>query len=120
MSNFWNKHLGAPAPAYQPPAQPYQQPMAQYPAQFEQQAPPPPRQAAHARNSEMCPECGGSNYFAIPTEPRAGKRCYECGYPKLHSTSGLTIKSEGKATPARQTAANKQGGFSMTVVGRLG
>lgn len=119
MSNFWNKHLGAPAPAYQPPVQPYQQQPAPYPAQFEQQAPP-PRQAAHARNAEMCPECGGSNYFAIPTEPRAGKRCYECGYPKLHSTSGLTIKSEGKATPARQTAANKQGGFSMTVVGRLG
>jgi hypothetical protein len=119
VSNFWNKHLGAPAPAYQPPAPMHQQPAPQYQPQYEQQAPP-PRQAAHARDSELCPECAGSNYFAIPTEPRAGKRCYECGFPKLHSTSGLNIKSEGKATPARQTVANKQGGFSMTVVGRLG
>ncbi|MCZ0981892.1 hypothetical protein O1L60_31270 [Streptomyces diastatochromogenes] len=119
MSNFWNKHLGAPAPAYQPPAPTYQQPATQHQPQHEQPAPA-PRQAAHARNSEMCPECGGSNYFAVPTEPRAGKRCYECGYPKLHSTSGLNIKSEGQATPARQTAANKHGGFSMTIVGRLG
>lgn len=119
MSNFWNKHLGAPVPAYQPPVPTYQQSAPQHQPQYDQPAPP-PRQATHARNSEMCPECGGGNYFAIPAEPRAGKRCYECGYPKLHSTSGLTIKSEGKASPARQTVANKQGGFSMTVVGRLG
>ncbi|MGD6750308.1 hypothetical protein [Streptomyces sp. BH105] len=115
MSNFWSKHLGAPAPAYQPPA------MMQQPVHYPQPAEPPaPRQAAHARESTACPECQGSNYFAVPTEPRAGKRCYECGFPKLHSTSGLSIKSEGKATPARQTLANKNGGFSMTVVGRLG
>lgn len=123
MSNFWSKHLGssAPAPAYQPPAPPYPQgPPPQYPQQPHEQAPAAPRQAMHARDAAMCPSCDGSNYFAAPTEPRAGKRCYECGYPKVQSTSGLMGSSEGKATPARQTAANKAGGFSMSVVGRIG
>ncbi|MFK0015783.1 hypothetical protein [Streptomyces sp. NPDC091027] len=123
MNNFWNKHLGsAPqAPTYQPPAPMYQPAPPQQYQQPEQQAQP-PRQAIHAQDPGVCPLCASGNYFAPPmgVDSRAGKRCYDCGYPKVQSTSGLTGSSEGKATPARQTAANKSGGFSMTVVGRIG
>jgi hypothetical protein len=125
MSNFWSKHLGGVAPAYQPPAPTYQQPAPpqqyqQEPQQAYEEPVAVPRQAMHARETGLCPGCESSNYFASPTDPRTGKRCYDCGYPKIQSTSGLKMKSEGAATPARQTAENKNSSFhARHVVGRI-
>ncbi|MEU5425141.1 hypothetical protein AB0H73_05980 [Streptomyces olivoreticuli] len=44
--------------------------------------------------------------MAPPTAPEH-LRCYDCGYPKLHSTSGLmAAPSDGPPTPARNQSPN--------------
>lgn len=55
--------------------------------------------------ADGCPDCGGSNYFG--PSPNARKRCFDCGYPIVQSTSGVSNvgASGGQAgTPARQAA----------------
>ncbi len=56
--------------------------------------------------------------MAPPTAP-AALRCYDCGYPKLHSTSGMVASSsDGDPKPARGQVA---GSASLSsIVGRVG
>lgn len=90
---WWDTtHEIAPPPVDQAP-QPYQ-------PQYDQ--PPAPTKAQHARQTDRCPECGGGNYFTPMNNQRHGPRCYECGYPKLHSTSGVMASNDGDVRAARQ------------------
>lgn len=123
MSNFWADKLrqgppprqGAPVappqPAYQPPAQrawwdttPQPAPEPSQPSEPTYPTASVPAKAKHTRQSERCPECAGGNYFSPPppADQRHGPRCYDCGYPKLHSTSGVMASSDGEVRAARQ------------------
>lgn len=94
MSGFWERVVGVPASA---PATPVPQPPPGKLDQGESQA----TKAQSARSAAHCPSCGSGNFMAPPTAPEH-PRCFECGYPKLHSTSGLIASSsDGPAKPAR-------------------
>jgi hypothetical protein len=64
-----------------------------------------------------CPSCGSANYFKVSgSKPR----CYECGYPVRHTTSGMTATSDGTpARPARQVSTANNYNPQNTVAGRL-
>lgn len=128
MPGFWERAIGAVSPAppardqapldawwapkAAPPSLPPQSPAPQPP-----QPTPTPVQAQSSHSSARCPHCASGNYFRPSPETKA--RCYECGYPVLHSTSGMTSTDRSAATPTRQV--NKEGGFNpTTIVGRVG
>jgi hypothetical protein len=55
--------------------------------------------------ADGCPDCQSPNYFGAT--PAARKRCFDCGYPIIQSTSGVSnVGASGGAagTPARQAA----------------
>jgi len=130
MSDFWSRALGGhpappPRPAqYAPAPVPVQVPAApavQYP-QHPQQEPAPmpvPAQAAYARNDVgLCPNCSSGDYVKGIGMNKA--RCYACGYPVLHSTSGVVSTNRKQARPARQTEESRLGGYSPhTIIGRI-
>lgn len=111
MSNFWARAVGGatapppplPAPA---PAAPAHQPPQQVPAK-----------AQSASDTSRCPNCRSGNYMAPPNTQNY--RCYECGYPKLQSTSGMIASSsDGPPRPARGQVS---GSTSLnTIVGHVG
>ncbi len=112
MSNFWARAVGgATAP---PPVAPAPSPLVP--------APPPPPQPAptkaqSASDNSLCPNCRSGNYMA-PLNSQ-NYRCYDCGYPKLQSTSGMIASSsDGPPRPARGQVS---GSSSLnTIVGRVG
>jgi len=124
---FWERAVGAatpPAPARDqapldawwaprplaPPA-----PAAPVPQQSEE-PPPAPRQAQSASLVDRCPACTSGDYFK-PT-PETKPRCYTCGYPVLHTTSGMVSTDRTAATPSRQV--NKEGGYRpQQIIGRI-
>lgn len=139
MSDFWQRKLGPRPPARPAPApvttpsqqpwwaqsdhdpQPYQDPQPQPIAQQPVQQVTIPRNAMSARETETCPNCAGTSYFRPPGIPNAAKRCLECGYPVMHSTSGAGIPNSpgsAPATPAKQisTANNYNPGV---IIGRI-
>lgn len=92
MSGFWDRVVGSGAPV---------------PSGTAGSAPPPqhlmptPAKTPSAHQSSTCPGCGSGHYMAPPNAPQH-PRCFDCGYPKLHSTSGLIAgPSDGPPTPAR-------------------
>lgn len=121
MSDFWARKLGGDRygrsgrreiSTYSPPTAP----AAAAPVVTEYA----PIQAAHMRQHiGACPNCASADYI------RAGEtirpRCYTCGYPILHSTSGMkTPGNKKKATAARQIALSMEGNFSpQTIIGRI-
>lgn len=126
MSDFWTRKLGGtqygrggrreiqPVSPSSPPA----------PAQPPQYAAPStaPRQASHLRQSiGACPNCDSGDYIKAGASIQA--RCYTCGYPNLHSTSGMVATertTSKKVTPTRQLAMSMDGGFSpQTIIGRI-
>lgn len=117
MSEFWARRLGNGRLA---PRQEYAQPQPQQPAP---QGPEPslaPPQAAHLRNTAgQCPNCGPSgDYVQAPGMNKP--RCYTCGYPVLHSTSGVVATDRRKATPARQLRESMEGDYSpQKIIARL-
>lgn len=133
MSDWWARKLsGTPQqplpptqaqyPATQPtwPAQqptwPAQQPT--YPAthtQLEAPQTPSPAKATHLLSEGTCPSCASGNYMKI----HGGYRCFECGYPLVQSTSGISGigNNSGPSQPAQQvsTANNYQ---PMHIIGK--
>lgn len=131
MSDFWARKLGgraapppretraldawwatpaAPAPASAPQPAPYQPPDAASRSAVVK--------AQWAKNPLTCPECGSGDYF----KPEEGKaRCWTCGYPVRHSTSGVKIPSHlAPATPTRQLKESMTNNFQPhTIVGRV-
>lgn len=125
MSDWWTRALGgaaAPAPARDqapldawwaptPPAAEPPRPQSPAPPQ-----PPAPPQAQSSRAADRCPMCHSGDYFR--PHPEAKPRCYTCGYPVLHSTSGMVATDRTPAKAARQV--NKEGGYHPEqVVGRV-
>ncbi|MFJ2113375.1 hypothetical protein ACIOEX_16065 [Streptomyces sp. NPDC087850] len=109
MSNFWARAVGgavAPSLPPQTPAAPAFQPPQQVPAK-----------AQSASDTSRCPNCQSGNFMA-PLNTQ-NYRCYDCGYPKLHSTSGMIASSsDGPPRPARGQVA---GSPSLnTIVGHVG
>lgn len=144
MSDFWARKLGAPPQPRQEPVGAAPRPWWDIPSGHGQQQPPDPHpqpdthpqavpapehqrlaqatlKAPSARQNGHCPNCAGTNYFSPPGLPNIAARCYECGYPKLHTTSGSGIPTggQGPATPSRQvsTANNYNPGV---IVGHIG
>lgn len=135
MSSFWLNRLGnnrppAPAPPLTahtrpwwdttPPPAPPPAPGHQAPHPMTPPAQPQeyrPHQAQSARVAENCPGCFSGNY--MPTGPST-KKCFDCGYPVVQSTTGIGVSSSGgeNVQPARQisTANNFNPG---TIVGRV-
>lgn len=130
MSDFWQKRLGTPpAPRTAPlPAQrawwddtPQSAPQPETVAPIhpgEHIVPTPPTDLPSTRNSGHCPSCYSENYFKGTAN--SAWRCYDCGYPIQHSTSGVisTTSSNGPAIAARQvsTANNYNPGI---IIGRV-
>lgn len=133
--NFWASKLGnkpaAPPPAAPPastsapwwayPATPGQQPPGQpeQPVEAPQELPP-PLKAKSARQTELCPECGSDAYFQPDGHRNAAKRCFTCGYPVQHTTSGMSVATADNdvAIPTRQiSTANNYN--PTTIVGRI-
>ncbi|MDJ0463164.1 TFIIB-type zinc ribbon-containing protein [Streptomyces sp. H27-C3] len=111
MSDFWARAVGG-SGAAPPPPTPSQAPAPVQPAPSQ-----PLLKAQSAADVSRCPNCGSGNYMAPPNTQNY--RCYDCGYPKLQSTSGMIASSsDGPPRPARgqvsgSTALN-------TIVGRVG
>lgn len=112
MSNFWARAVGGAAAL--PPAAATSTPLA--PALSPHPAPAPPK-ALSASDTSRCPNCQSGNYMA-PLNSQ-NYRCYDCGYPKLQSTSGMIASSsDGPPRPARGQVS---GSTSLnTIVGRVG
>lgn len=133
MSDFWARAIGAahpPAPARdQAPldawwAPPRPAPLREVIDSHLPQSPPKedapaPRQAQSASATDRCPHCGSGDYFrpSLETKPR----CYTCGYPVLHSTSGMMSTEATAAKPARQIRQSREGGYQpQKIIGRIG
>lgn len=118
MSAFWAKAVGAPAPSpvqtLAPVAQPQMQPATPPPPSG------PPRSVQTASANGGCPNCGSGNYTASPADPNIRPRCYDCGFPVLHSTSGVvTTQGTDKTAPSRQVSTRNN--FNpQQIVGRIG
>lgn len=122
MPDFWDRILGgAPPPARdQAPIDAWwSAPRALPPAPIPPPPPAPtaaPHQAQSAHSRERCPHCNSGNYFRANAETKT--RCYTCGYPVLHTTSGMSATDNTGATPTRQV--NKEGGFRpQQIIGRV-
>lgn len=104
----------SPPPAYQPPQQPAQS----QPAYPEQQAKPGEtviqpsdinlNRFQSIKAQSLCPGCGSSNYMTVSDarSMRPVTRCFDCGYPVVQTTSGMSNVSGtgGGSAPARQTS----------------
>lgn len=77
-----------------------------------------PLKARSAQENNTCPECYSENYMK-PPGTNAGLRCFDCGYPIVQSTSGLSgVKTEGPTRPARQPAPGS-GYQPGVIIGRI-
>jgi hypothetical protein len=123
MSNSWwaNKLGTTPQQPSQYPAQvpPSQAPMQQMPQGVPQQEQRLPQSAtAYSR----CPNCSSGNYGKMPGMPEIESRCYDCGYPRIQSGTGMPgmhVPSNGNTVAASQisTANNFNPG---TIIGKIG
>lgn len=115
MSNWYAKRFGGQQhPAGPPPQAPRQAPPPQQP-------PPQPhyqRPTPSSLQQDHCPSCASANYMAPPGTQM--KRCFDCGYPVVQSTSGIGVagaKTDGTVHKATQVDS---GGYSpTTIVGRV-
>lgn len=122
MSGFWERKLGTPQQA-PPPQQPssqawwqpqpvpqpqspvMQQPVYQQP-QDELQGRKLPKSAG---DTDRCPNCHSGDYTVVATAfTQRGqvetKRCFDCGFPKLHEFSGMTGTTDVVGGKAQQVA----------------
>ena len=118
-ADWWAKQLGVkPQPVQSNPMPPSQQPMTPY-------IPPQPQpqvsatKAQSARQTELCPNCNGTNYMSVQgTKPR----CYDCGYPieqsgsKYGSLTGAKVEGATKAATGNDATNNWN---PQQIVGRI-
>ena len=61
---------------------------------------------ASTKGMGNCPSCSSANYSQVNAgDPRARfpvMRCFDCGYPVVQSTSGMTATTKGAPRAARQ------------------
>ena len=123
MSNsWWTNKLGNPSqqptqyPSQTVPYQAPQQPMQPAVPQQEQRLP------SSATSYERCPNCSSGNYGKMPGMPEVQSRCYDCGYPRVQSGTGMPgmhIPTNSNTVAATQisTANNFNPG---TIIGKIG
>lgn len=126
MSNsWWASKLGgqqnAPQQPYTPPTAPQVQPRS-YPAVNQ-----PSGLEGHvlpqsAIEVSRCPNCSSGNYGKMPGMPEVQARCYDCGYPRTQSGTGMPgvhLPSNGNTVAATQisTANNFN---PNTIIDRIG
>lgn len=75
------------------------------------------RKLPSTNQREECPGCGSGNYFA-PLGTRK-QRCFDCGYPVIHTTSGMGGKGGTPGTPARQVSSMTMTDPSGRVMGKV-
>lgn len=133
-ANFWAKKIAdempKPPPAPRSPLAPwwspapvlptgYQQPDQRQPAVPEQQESRPGETVIQPSDINLnrfqsikaqglCPGCGSNNYMKVSDARSLNQvtRCFDCGYPVVQSTSGMSNVSAqggGGSKPARQT-----------------
>jgi hypothetical protein len=127
MSNsWWNNKLGNTGQPQQPsyPSQtvPYQAPQQQVPQPAAPQSQPGQRLPQSATSYQRCPNCSSGNYGKMPGMPEIESRCYDCGYPRIQSGTGMPgmhVSSNGNTVAATQisTANNFNPG---TIIGKIG
>lgn len=110
MSDWWSRKLSG------EPARPLPRPI---PGNSHPQVVEPPKpevsvKATFTRAQDICPGCGGNNYFSMG---QAKPRCYDCGYPVEQQSSGLTGSEAGPAKPARQVSTT--GYQPGNIIGRV-
>lgn len=127
-ADWWSKKLGQPqqAPQQRPAPQPRQDNMPMPPSQrpmtpYEQPQPTtdPAAKAHSAKQTDLCPDCGSTNYLSVQnTRPR----CYDCGYPleqsgsKFGSLTGAHVEGDPKAARGNDQVNNYN---PQQIVGRI-
>lgn len=105
-SDWFARRMGVAPPAQQPAQQPVQQPPAQ------PLPPVAPLKTTFDKNEGTCPSCGSGNYFSQSRTlhgEQGAWRCYDCGYPIVQTTSGMTGGGEGVPTKAARQPASSVG-----------
>lgn len=96
MSEWWSRKLSGDTTR-----QPVTPAPTNYPQTQQPEVPQTPTRTTHEKSQGMCPGCNSDNYFAMGGSAQA--RCYDCGYPIVQQSSGMTGNGDGgAATPARQ------------------
>lgn len=126
-NDWWSRKLtGQPAPqqasSTPPTSMPGQVPYVAQPGQPNTQVTYNPKadQVERKNSANRCPECNSGNYAKVGIQSTQNgsfdvMRCYDCGYPKMQTGSGITSSSSGgAATPAKQPA--KGNGFNPSVI----
>lgn len=127
MNDFWSRKLGGAQYGrggrreYGTPPAPAAAQIAPAPAASPEPEHYAPAKAAHLRaTTGACPNCDSGDYIR-PGE-NFKPRCYTCGYPVLHETSGMvaTKSDPRKVRPARQLAMSMNGDYSpQKIIGRI-
>jgi hypothetical protein len=134
MSDWWSRKLGSeqqssstppvrtPAPRrYTPPVdQPGYKQQVAYDAENDYVT----TKAQHQRSESTCPECGSGNYIKVGTASGmngsfAVQRCYDCGYPAIQTTSGISGKGDPGASSHKAEQVQSGGYNPTTIVGRV-
>ena len=120
MSNWWADKLNGQQPVTQTrpaniPTPPSQRPMTRYTPP--QPSAPAETKAISAKQSNPCPECGGSNYMS-PNPQTIAFRCVDCGYPVTQAGSRYGALTGARVEGNAKTATgNSQGGWNPTPAG---
>lgn len=63
--------------------------------------------AQSTKDSEVCPDCGSTNYMATKGHPNAMKKCFDCGYNPRFTQSMAGMSGTGQNIPVK-TARSQQ------------
>lgn len=126
MSDFWSRKLGGPQYGRSGRREYGTSSLAHTPAPAPPAPPAPPENYAPAKAQHLrettgaCPNCGSGDYIKAGENYKA--RCYGCGYPLLHTTSGMvaTERDQTAVTPSRQLTISKTNNFKpQEIIGRI-
>jgi hypothetical protein len=115
MSNSWWANKLGTTPQQPSQVVPYQPP--------QQQAPQPvaPQQGQRlpqsATSYERCPNCSSGNYGKMPGMPEIESRCYDCGYPRVQSGTGMPgMHVPSSSTTVAATQLNTGNNYNPGVI----
>lgn len=122
-NNWWANKLGQaqPQPRQEMPLPASQVPMARAPQ-------PAPAQSTYLPSTgatSNCPSCRSKNYMKVGSQvTQSGAvdawRCYDCGYPKVQSGTGIGGVSAPSAGPTQAAVQVPTGGWNpQTIIGHI-
>ena len=128
-NNWWAQKLGAqqPAPRQEMPKPMSQQPMSLMPGVMPNQPtnygqPQAPQMVLPSTGAVTnCPSCRSKNYMKVGSQVTQGGavdawRCYDCGYPKVQSGTGIGGVSTPSAGPTQAAIQVPTGGWNPTTI----